>query len=132
MTDATPNPLYNLEAAPNPLGKSLPASLQIGRKPMEYPKPTIEQLLKSIEANYEEMIRNPGQPDFSPLRNLAISMKIALERMEEKLKENQASFELLADRFKYLETVSKTRQTFFGEFFTSLADIKDELKKHVP
>ena len=62
----------------------IPASLRIGGAPTNPPhKPSLNVLLRSVETRYANYLDDQLAWDRSDTRDLIISMKIALERMQQ-------------------------------------------------
>ena len=61
----------------------IPASLRIGATAAPRPEVPFDVLLRGITSNYEEWITNSPHWDRNDTRNLIISMKVALERMQQ-------------------------------------------------
>lgn len=61
----------------------IPASLRIGATPAPRPEVPLDVLLRGINSNYEEWMTNSPHWDRNDTRNLIISMKVALERMQQ-------------------------------------------------
>ena len=69
-----------------PDNEFIPASLRIGRiGASAEPRPEVpfDVLLRGINSNYAEWITNSPHWDRNDTRNLIISMKVALERMQQ-------------------------------------------------
>ena len=60
----------------------IPASLRIGATPAPRTEVSFDVLLRGINSNYAEWLTNSPHWDHNDTRNLIISMKIALERMQ--------------------------------------------------
>jgi len=61
----------------------IPASLRIGATPAPRPEVPLDVLLRGINSNYEEWMTNSPHWDRNDTRNLIISMKVALERLQQ-------------------------------------------------
>ena len=61
----------------------IPASLRIGATPAPRPEVPFDVLLRGITSNYAEWITNSPHWDRNDTRNLIITMKVALERLQQ-------------------------------------------------
>ncbi len=61
----------------------IPASLRIGASAAPRPEVPFDVLLRGINSDYAEWITNSPDWDRNDTRNLIITMKVALERMQQ-------------------------------------------------
>jgi len=61
----------------------IPASLRIGASPAPRREVPLDMLLRGINSDYAEWMTNSPDWDRNNTRNLIISMKVALERMQQ-------------------------------------------------
>jgi len=66
-----------------PDNEFIPASLRIGASAAPRPEVPFDVLLRGINSNYAEWITNSPDWDRNDTRNLIITMKVALERMQQ-------------------------------------------------
>ena len=66
-----------------PDNEFIPASLRIGASAAPRPEVPFDVLLRGINSNYAEWITNSPHWDRNDTRNLIITMKVALERMQQ-------------------------------------------------
>jgi hypothetical protein len=66
-----------------PDNEFIPASLRIGATAAPRPEVPLDVLLRGINSNYGEWMTNSPHWDRNDTRNLIISMKVALERLQQ-------------------------------------------------